>query len=344
MTSTPPSPARRVLAARAARTPRSSARDAPGAASHAPSCGPPAPALAVVPRTRARGTEAWAGRTSRRSGSPSAGVRRRLKTRRQLEKPAKQETRSRTLLTSGPVGSISNAHRTSSPQRPDLRSMAHRARVAANARGKGSSSSRDLANATGSAISVISKMRSGFSIKGTTRRWWRLARTHPAVSTRPASSFSLATSESSRAWCWAGTPRGTRRRPSPGAPCQCRGEAGLSVAEVEPSSFPVRVVGGHHAGDVLLLAWGPHRERQATGAHRAVSPQLRRRQCVQLRAEEMDPEIPVLSLGSPRRRRRTWPPARSRLARSCGAPRRSGSRGPARNGSPAPRSRAHGSV
>jgi hypothetical protein len=68
------------------------------------------------------------------------------------------------------VGSISNAHRTSLPQRPDLRSTARRARVAANARGKGSGSSHDLANATGSAISVISKMRSDLSIKGTIRR------------------------------------------------------------------------------------------------------------------------------------------------------------------------------
>jgi hypothetical protein len=144
------------------------------------------------------------GRTSRRSRSPSAGVRRSLKTRRQLEKPARLEIRSRTLLTSEPVGSISNAHRTSSPQRPDLRSMARRARVAANARGKGSCSSHDPANATGSATSVISKTRSGLSIKGTTRRWWRLARTHPAVSPRFASFFSTVTSESSRAWCWGG--------------------------------------------------------------------------------------------------------------------------------------------
>jgi hypothetical protein len=49
--------------------------------------------------------------------------------------------------------------------------MARRARVAANARGEGSGSSRDLASATGSAISVISKMRIGLSIKGATRRW-----------------------------------------------------------------------------------------------------------------------------------------------------------------------------
>jgi hypothetical protein len=173
MTSTPPSLARRAPAARAAGTPRSSARDAPGAASHAPSCGPPVPALAVAPRARARGNGGWAARTSRRSRSPPAGVGQSIRTRRQLEKPAKQEIKSRTLLTSGPVGSISNAHRTSSPQRPDLRSMARRARVAANARRKGSGSSCDLANATGSAILVISKMWSGLSIKGTTRRWWR---------------------------------------------------------------------------------------------------------------------------------------------------------------------------
>jgi hypothetical protein len=49
MTSTPPSPVRRVLAARAAGTPRSSAPGAPGAARRAPFCGPPAPALVVAP-------------------------------------------------------------------------------------------------------------------------------------------------------------------------------------------------------------------------------------------------------------------------------------------------------
>jgi hypothetical protein len=204
MMSTPPSLARRAPAAHAAGTPRSSARDAPGAVSYAPSCGPPVPALAVAPRARARGNGGWAARTSRRSRSPPAGVGQSIRTRRQLEKPAKQEIKSRTLLTSGPVGSISNAHRTSSPQRPDLRSMARRARVAANARGKGSGSSRDLANATGSAILVISKMWSGLSIKGTTRRWWRLARTHPVVSPRSASFFSAATSKSNHAWCWGG--------------------------------------------------------------------------------------------------------------------------------------------
>jgi hypothetical protein len=82
--------------------------------------------------------------------------------------------------------------------------MARHARVAAYDRGKGSRSSRDSANATRSASSCISKMRSRLSIKGTIRRWWRLARTHPAVSPRSASFFNVATSESSRAWCEGG--------------------------------------------------------------------------------------------------------------------------------------------
>jgi hypothetical protein len=141
MTSTPPSLARRGPAAHTAETPRSSARDAPGATRHAPSCGPPTPALAIAPHARARGTGAWVGQTSRRSRLPSAGGGRSLKTRRQLEKPAKLEMKSRTPLTSWPVGSISSAHRAASSQRPFLRSMARRARVAANASG------RDLAAA-----------------------------------------------------------------------------------------------------------------------------------------------------------------------------------------------------
>jgi hypothetical protein len=82
--------------------------------------------------------------------------------------------------------------------------MACRARVAAYDRGKGSHSSRDSANATGSASSLISKMRSRLSIRGMIRRWWRLARTHPAVSPRSAILFNAATSESSRAWCEGG--------------------------------------------------------------------------------------------------------------------------------------------
>jgi hypothetical protein len=82
--------------------------------------------------------------------------------------------------------------------------MACRARVAAYNRGKGFRSSRDSANATGSPSSLISKMRSRLSIRGTICRWWRLARTHPAVSPWSASFFNTATSESSRAWCEGG--------------------------------------------------------------------------------------------------------------------------------------------
>jgi hypothetical protein len=143
-------------------------------------------------------------RTSRRSRAPLAGVGRSIKTRRQPEKTAKQEGRSRNPLTNWPTGSISSAHRDASSQRPDLRSMARRAGVAAYDRGKGSRSSRDSASAMGSASLLISKMRSRISTKGTTRRWWRLARMHPAVSPLSASSFSAATSESSRAWCKGG--------------------------------------------------------------------------------------------------------------------------------------------
>jgi hypothetical protein len=175
MTSTPLSLARRVLAARAAETPSSSAPGALVAARFSS-------ALAVAPRARARWTKARMSRTAWRSRAPSVGVSQSLKTRRQPKKPAKKERKSRNLVTNWPSGSISNAHRDASSQRPGLRSMARRARVAAYGRGKGSRSSRDSANATGSASSLISKMRSRLSIRGTIRRWWRLARTHPAVS------------------------------------------------------------------------------------------------------------------------------------------------------------------
>jgi hypothetical protein len=203
-TSTPLSLTRRVPAARVAETSCSSAPGAPIAACCTPSCDPPAPALAVAPRAQACGTEAWVGRTSRHSRAPSAGVRRNLKTRRQPKKPAEQEGKSRNPLTNWPTGSISSTHRDASSQRPGLRSMARRARVAAYHRVKGSRSSRDSANATGSASSLISKMWSRLSIRGAIRRWWRFARTHPAVSPRSASFFNAATSESSRTWCEGG--------------------------------------------------------------------------------------------------------------------------------------------
>jgi hypothetical protein len=197
--STPLSRARKVLAAREAGTPHSSARGAPVAVHSALSCAPPAPALAVAPRTRVRETEACAGRTARSSRASSAGIRQSLKTCRRPKKPAEHERKARNSLTNWPTGSIVNAHRDALSQRPALRSMARRARVAAYSRGKRSRSSRDSANATGSAASSISKMRSRLSIRGTICRWWRLARRHPAVSPRSAWCFNAATSESSRA-------------------------------------------------------------------------------------------------------------------------------------------------
>jgi hypothetical protein len=76
--------------------------------------------------------------------------------------------------------------------------------LAAYSRKRGLESIRDLASATGFAVSVISKMRSGLSIRGTTRRWWRKARTVAAVSPRPARFLNAASSESSRLRCWTG--------------------------------------------------------------------------------------------------------------------------------------------
>jgi hypothetical protein len=90
-----------------------------------------------------------------------------------------------------------------------------------------------------------------------------------------------------------GTPRGIGRGPLPEHLASVRGKAGLGVAEVEPSSLLVRVVGRHRAGDVIILALGPHGERHAAGAHRTAGPRLRRRQRVKLRAEETNPEILV---------------------------------------------------
>jgi hypothetical protein len=99
---------------------------------------------------------------------------------------------------------MANAHRDAFSQCPALRSMARRTRVAAYSRGKRSRSSRDSTNATGSASSSISKMRIRLSIRGTIRRWSRLARTHPADSPRSARCFNAARSESNRAWCEGG--------------------------------------------------------------------------------------------------------------------------------------------
>jgi hypothetical protein len=76
--------------------------------------------------------------------------------------------------------------------------------VAAYSRRRGLGSIRDLANTTGFAVSVISKMRSSLSIRGTTRLWWRKARTVAAVSPRAARFLSTARSESNRLRCEGG--------------------------------------------------------------------------------------------------------------------------------------------
>jgi hypothetical protein len=71
-TSTPRSPGKKVLAARAADTPRHAVPDTPAAGSSSPSCAPPTPAPIAAPRAWPLGLEAWASRTARRQQSPSA--------------------------------------------------------------------------------------------------------------------------------------------------------------------------------------------------------------------------------------------------------------------------------
>jgi hypothetical protein len=176
-----------------------------------------------VPRARAHKTGAWAGRTARRSRAPSAGIRRSLKTRRHPKNQQNKKEKEKFLLTNWPTGSMANAHRAVSSLRPTLRSMARHARVAAYSRGKRSGSSRNSTNAMGFALSSISKMQSRLSIRGTIRRWWRLARTHPAVNPRPPGALTQPGASPAAPGARAGTPRGARSRPSPSALCRCRG-------------------------------------------------------------------------------------------------------------------------
>jgi hypothetical protein len=78
-----------------------------------------------------------------------------------------------------------------------LRLTVRLALMEAYSRGKRLGSSRDCTSATGSAVSSISKMRSRLSMRGTIRRWWRLARTEAAVSPASARAFSTFKAESS---------------------------------------------------------------------------------------------------------------------------------------------------
>jgi hypothetical protein len=145
----------------------------------------------------------------------------------------------------------------------------------------------------GSAVSVISKMRSGLSIRGMTRRGGG-RRGWPPRSTRgPPGSSAWPEASPTDSDAGPGTPRGARSRASPGAPDRCRGETRLVVAKVEPPPLPSCVVGRHGAGDVVVLVLTPQGERHAAGVHRAAGPLLRRRLREQLRAKEVDPEIPI---------------------------------------------------
>jgi hypothetical protein len=106
--------------------------------------------------------------------------------------------RAGTLLTSGPSGSMANDQSATSSVLMTLWLTARLALVAAYSRGRRSSSSRDCATATGSVVSSISKMWSRLSMRGTIRRWWRLARTEAAISPASAKAFSAFKAESSR--------------------------------------------------------------------------------------------------------------------------------------------------
>jgi hypothetical protein len=83
-------------------------------------------------------------------------------------------------------------------------STALRARVAAYSRRRGLWSIRDLTSATGFTISVISKMRSGLSIRGNDPPVVEEGEDSPAVSPRPARFLNAARSESNRLRCWTG--------------------------------------------------------------------------------------------------------------------------------------------
>jgi hypothetical protein len=194
-TSTLRSPGRRAPAACAAGTPRSAARDARGAALRAPSCAPPAPAPVAATPDRARGSQEWAGRISRRSGSPSAGgnVRDASKTWNAIK--IKNGDKNPTYQRAGgehlevPRGPVVAQH-------PGVDGAPCPCERVPPFEGVGSI--RDFSSAMGSATSVISKKQSGLSIRGTIRRWWRKVRTVAAVTPRAARLLSAARSESSR--------------------------------------------------------------------------------------------------------------------------------------------------
>jgi hypothetical protein len=72
-----------------------------------------------------------------------------------------------------------------------------------------------------------------------------------------------------------------------------RWEASAVIAEVEPPLLPIRIVGGHGAEQVQLLARAPQCERQAAGVNCLTRPLLTRGESVKLATEKVEPEIPV---------------------------------------------------
>jgi hypothetical protein len=85
-------------------------------------------------------------------------------------------------------------------------------------------------------------------------------RTEAAPNPTSAKPFNASRIDSNRSWHEGGIGRDARNQPSPSASCRCRGEAGPVIAEVKLSPLPLRVVGGHRAGDVELPARLPQRD------------------------------------------------------------------------------------
>jgi hypothetical protein len=85
--------------------------------------------------------------------------------------------------------------------------------------------------------------------------------------------------------------------PSVGLPHQhlsgVRCEADTVVAEVEPPHLSIRVVGGHGAHRVQLLALSRSASVRPPRSHRPTRPLLARGESMKLAAEKVDPEIPV---------------------------------------------------
>jgi hypothetical protein len=71
------------------------------------------------------------------------------------------------------------------------------------------------------------------------------------------------------------------------------GEAGAFVVKVEPPPLPLCVVARHCARGVQLPVGISHDERQPAGAHRPTHSCLARGDRVLLRAEQVDPKVPI---------------------------------------------------